>query len=296
MELDCRYRPTFLVWWASVGLEWYGEKLSWLFPRSLMPTVSLTAIRRSKRNYSESATETLLEGEQIVSSNWEPCLYEILDEGITELISRVAETIPNSTVLVCADYLAHSFQAFTEWNRENRLSLPVYSSHISPGISPFYVVYEIKPEEVSRQKIFMTYDNWCETNLGIAFLFVSNKDDFLDHILNNQGVYFAGDLDSVEPPISSTAHLVDNLIRNVLGEYRLPEFADAMIVPYGDEVREQMLFLHRHLRVERMLTIIQSTFRLPLIASYPSPEELKAWDWSLELPGDIKWIEAYDTE
>lgn len=286
-----QHRPTFMVWWASVGLEWHGEKLSWLFPQPLIPAVSFTVLQKSANSSSELLQEILLEGGQIILPDYEPCLDEIISANITELILKISETISDAKILIFADYLNCSFEAFTRWNRESGLSLPIHSARSSPGLSPFYVVYGLKPEEISPEKVFLTPDHWSQTNLGIAFMFASNKDSLLNMILDNQGVYFAADLYSEDDRISPAIHQVSSLMRAALNEYRLPEFAEAMIVPYGGEMRQQMLFLHRRLQRECMLTMIQSIFRLPLIVSYPSLEELKAWDWSLELPSDIKWIE-----
>lgn len=297
-----------LVWWASVGAEFHGSNWSWLFPKLQFPAVACTVIERTKEENHVNFTDP----EIIYPVDYDTCLAELTD-CLAQLVISAAQTVPDPVALVCANYLSYDNQ-FQSWVSEQSLFLPIFSAGMSPGISPsyvlhdFYVLHELDLQALLDGRGYFAGSNqWLETTLGVGFLIASRKNRIISHLLESQGICFAKDfssesfidfeaLDWSEEIFSLTDQdrVKGELIRYVsckaLGEYQLLKPLEAMIVPYGHEVREQILFVHRHLCRDYMIRVVQAAFQLPLVVSWPSLEELKAWDWAWKLPKDLEWI------
>lgn len=291
-----------LVWWASVGVQFHGTDLSWLFPHPRFPAVAWTVIGQTAEEYRLSDTS-----QPEAPLTYEPVLGQLTD-SLARLVVSIARTITDSVVFVSANYLSYDFVPFQRWVAEQSLSLPIFSEETFPGIQPFFVLHELDLQALSEGRGFFAGSNqWLETTFGVGFLFTRRKNRATHLLLESQGVCFAKE-ESSKPLIDFEvqnwskntfylknekevkSELIRYICHRMLGDYQLLRPFEAMLVPYGDEVREQMLFVHRRLYRDYMIKLIQSVFQVPLVVSWPSPDELKAWDWSLKLPKDIEWI------
>ncbi len=297
MTLSC-----MLIWWAPVGVEFHGSDLAWLFPEPRFPTVAFTVIKKNEKAHCEPFGDSNLPQSSTETEIWsvDTAAYHTwignLHDKLMQLIISVVKTIPNPVILTCANYLDYDFDSFQKWASEQSISLPIFSAQASPGNSPFYVLHEVDFQMLLNGTGFFAGSNqWLETTLGIGFFIASRESWLTKYLLESQGICFdEGNTSGLSIDFESHNWSKGDLIRYVahraLGNYELLKPFEAMIVPYGDEVREQILFVHRHLSRDYMIRLVQTAFKLPLVVSWPSPEELKAWDWSLKLPQDIEWI------